>query len=207
MVQVWDAKTGSSLMNLRGHSNTITCAQLLTAEESQSLAKDVLDVPTTRLALTGSSDCCLKLWDIENGTALRSIYTYSGVTALCYLPDQQRCVIGSEGGKLEMYSLHEEEHSANPLFSLKTFEERVTGIKLHENHLICSSSDGLVSVWTINGSQLSRIYLSEDIKSVSQRPILCLTAGQNDRIIYGDEGSSIKVLSWKNGNPNSYHKA
>ena len=201
MVQVWDAKSGSPLMNLRGHSNTVTCAQLLTAEESQELiTQSALNVPpTSRLALTGSSDCCLKLWDIGTGKALRSIYTYSGVTALCYLPSQQRCVIGSEGGKLELYSLNEEEQSTNPLFSLKTFEGPVSSIKLQSKHIVCSSSDGLISVWTINGSELNRIYLSEDVKLVRQRPILCLASDQDERIFYGDEGASVKVLSWKNG--------
>lgn len=132
LVQVWCAKTGSSLNNLRGHTNTVTCASLLTAEQSRNLSASLSGTTSEeagpRLALTGSSDCCLKLWNIDSGTALCSIYTFSGVTALCYLPDQQYCVIGSEGGKLEVYTFLEE--NTNPLFSIKTFDSSVSSIKV-----------------------------------------------------------------------------
>lgn len=120
-------------MNLRGHTNTVTCVSLITAEDSKTLnalLSGNTNEETTgpRLALTGSSDCYLKLWNIENGTALRSIYTFSGVTALCYLPAQQYCIVGSEGGKLEVYTFLEE--SVNPLSSIKTFESAVSSIKV-----------------------------------------------------------------------------
>lgn len=187
-------------MNLRGHSNTVTCVQLLSTKESQELGALLAEPSTSRLALTASSDCCLKLWDIEKGTTLRSIYTYSGVTALCYLPAQQYCAIGSEGGKLEVYTLHGEEHT-NPIFSVKTFEGPVTSIKLEGDQLFCSSMDGLISVWSFNGSELNRIYLSEDLNknNLRIRPILGLTLNGDDKIFYGDDGSSIKALSWKTG--------
>ena len=133
MVQVWCAKTGSSLINLRGHTNTVTSVSLQSAEDSKTLNALLCgttseDATGPRLALTGSLDCCLKLWNIENGTALRSIYTFSGITALCYLPAQQYCIVGSEGGKLEVYTFHEE--NTNPLFSIKTFESAVSSIKV-----------------------------------------------------------------------------
>lgn len=202
LVQVWDAKTGLPLMNLRGHTNTVTCVQLLSAQESQDLTVVLAleDLPNSpRLALTASADCCLKLWDVEKGTALRSIYTFSGVTALCYLPTFQHCAIGSEGGKLEIYTLHGEDHM-NPVCSLKTFDGPVTSIKLQGSQLVCSSLDGLISVWSFNGSELSRTYLSEDLsKKLRIRPILSLTASADDRVFYGDEGSSVKALSWKTG--------
>lgn len=132
MVQVWCAKTGSALMDLRGHTNTVTCVCLLSAEESKNLCA-VLSGTTgeeagPRLALSSSSDCCLKLWNLENGSALRSIYTFSAVTALCYLPAQQCCVVGSEGGKLEIYSFLEE--NTHAVFSIKTFESSVSYIKV-----------------------------------------------------------------------------
>lgn len=132
LVQVWCAKTGSALMNLRGHTNTVTCVSLLSAEDSKhlnvALSGTSCDDAGPRMAVTGSLDCCLKLWNIENGSALRSIYTFSGVTALCYLPAQNCCVVGSEGGKLETYAFLEE--NTNPLFSIKTFENSVSHIKV-----------------------------------------------------------------------------
>jgi WD40 repeat protein len=104
----------------------------LSAEESKNLCAvppGIVDEEgSPRLALSGSSDCCLKLWNLENGSALRSIYTFNPVTALCYLPANQYCVVGSEGGKLEIYSFLEE--STHALFSIKTFESSVSYIKV-----------------------------------------------------------------------------
>jgi WD40 repeat protein len=132
LVQLWCAKTGSSLMNLRGHTNTVTCVSLLSAEESKNLGAALSGIVGEergpRLAFSSSSDCCLKLWNLENGSALRSIYTFNPVTAHCYLPAQQYCVVGSEGGKLEIYSFLEE--NTHALFSIKTFESSVSYIKV-----------------------------------------------------------------------------
>ena len=132
VVQVWCAKTGSSLESLRGHTNTVTCASLLSAEDSRNLFAALVGAgnqeKSPRLAITGSSDCCLKLWNIETGSALRSIYTFSGITSMCYLPNPQFCVIGSEGGKLEIFTFLEE--SANPIFSVKPFDSSITAIKV-----------------------------------------------------------------------------
>jgi hypothetical protein len=70
-------------------------------------------------------------------------------------------------------------------------------------HLICSSLDGLISVWDVRGSKLARIYQSEDLVSVGKiiavRPILCAAPASDSRIFFGDDGSSIKILSWKTG--------
>jgi len=142
LVQVWDAKSGAALMNLRGHTNTVTCVRLLSARQSQELNSSLSgsaaadnETHSPRLALSASSDCCLKLWNMATGSALSSIYTYSGVTALCYLPEQQYCVIGSEGGKLEVYNFLEED--ANPIDSQTAFEGGVSSIKvLGEIHFL-----------------------------------------------------------------------
>jgi len=81
-----------------------------------------------RLALSASTDCCLKLWNITDGTILTSIYTYSGITAMCYCPFNQSCIIGSEGGKLEVYSLSKDQ--PNPLASQRAFDGPVSSIKV-----------------------------------------------------------------------------
>lgn len=132
MVQVWCAKTGSSVNNLRGHTNTVTCTSLLSTEASKILnsvlSGTISEETGPRLLISGSSDCCLKLWSVDKGSALRSIYTFSGVTALCYLSAQQYCVVGSEGGKLEIYTFAEE--NTNPIFSFKAFEGPVSSIKV-----------------------------------------------------------------------------
>jgi len=136
LVQVWDAKSGHALMNLRGHTNTVTCVRLLSAQQSQALTSSLSgsdptenETHSSRLVLSASSDCCLKLWNMETGSALSSIYTFSGVAALCYLPEQQYCVIGSEGGKLEVYNFLEED--TNPLDSQTAFEGGVSSMKVH----------------------------------------------------------------------------
>lgn len=61
-------------------------------------------------------------------------------------------------------------------------------------------------MWKLRGSELSRIYQSEDLisdgKIITVRPILCAWPASDSRIYFGDDGSSIKLLSWKTGNSN-----
>ncbi|XP_045035104.1 LOW QUALITY PROTEIN: lissencephaly-1 homolog [Daphnia magna] len=207
LVQVWCATTGSALMDLRGHTNTVTCVSLLSVEDSKhlnaELSGSISEDTGPRLALTGSLDCCIKLWNIENGSALRSIYTFSGVTALCYSPSHSCCVVGSEGGKLETYTFLEE--STNPRFSIKTFEDSVSHIKLQNENLICSSLDGFISVWSMKGTELSRLFRSDDLVPetghvIRCRPILSLAVNSAyPTIFYGDEGATVKMLTWKTG--------
>ncbi|KAI9560321.1 hypothetical protein GHT06_014338 [Daphnia sinensis] len=207
LVQVWCATTGSALMDLRGHTNTVTCVSLLSVEDSKhlnaELSGSISEDTGPRLALTGSLDCCIKLWNIENGSALRSIYTFSGVTALCYLPLHSCCVVGSEGGKLETYTFLEE--NTNPRFSIKTFENSISHIKLQNENLICSSLDGFISVWSMKGTELSRLFRSDDLVPetghvIRCRPILSLAVNSaHPTIFYGDEGATVKMLTWKTG--------
>ena len=81
-----------------------------------------------RLAITSSLDCCLKLWNIDSGSTVASIYTYSSITAVCYVPAHLCCIVGSEGGKLEVYSFNSQQN--NPLYSIHAFDEAVSSIKV-----------------------------------------------------------------------------
>lgn len=85
-----------------------------------------------RLALSASSDCCFKLWNILDGTMLTSVYTFSGITAMCYYPLNHSCIVGSEGGKLEVYKLFSEQMS--PLISYRAFDGAVSSIKVTCQH-------------------------------------------------------------------------
>ena len=85
-----------------------------------------------RLALSASSDCCFKLWNILDGTMLTSVYTFSGITAMCYYPRNHSCIVGSEGGKLEVYKLFSEQMS--PLISYRAFDGAVSSIKVTCQH-------------------------------------------------------------------------
>lgn len=132
---MWDAKTGCALKSLRGHTNSVTCVGLISLSDSHKLADSLrgngneCSTDNSQLALSASFDCCLKLWNIENGNNIRSIYTFNSITALCYLPNQlDQCIIGTEGGKLEVYSFIEE-HSS-PLVSIKPFDGPVSSIKV-----------------------------------------------------------------------------
>lgn len=121
-------------MNLRGHTNAITCVCLLNGQQSEELHSQLVESEkeeeNPRLVISTSADCCIKLWNIKDGSALRSIYTFSGITALCYLPSSNSAAIGSEGGKLEVYSLLREQ--VHPLASHRAFEGPLSSIKVSQ---------------------------------------------------------------------------
>ena len=54
-----------------------------------------LSVENDRIAITGSKDCTIKIWSLETGQAVHSIYTYNPVECLGYIAERGLVVSGS----------------------------------------------------------------------------------------------------------------
>ncbi len=81
--KVWDARTGTALLELKGHTDGVT---------SVSFSPD-----GTRI-VTGSDDKTAKVWDARTGTALLELKGHTGeVTSVSFSPDGTRIVTGSRG--------------------------------------------------------------------------------------------------------------
>lgn len=129
-MQLWDCRSGSHIKDLRGHSNSITCVRLLPSGAARKLGYDLPGHSADDdLALTCSLDCYVKLWHLASSTVLRQIYTFSGVTSVCYTEkDGGWCIVGSEAGKLSVYNLAAENVEQPLCCSVNAFQQAVTGI-------------------------------------------------------------------------------
>ncbi|XP_069099182.1 lissencephaly-1 homolog [Pleurodeles waltl] len=193
-VKVWDVPTGTEEKNLAGHQGGVTCLALIS--HAARIAAEFGCDPQEKFVASGSTDCAIIIWALGRGAAVVNIYTFCGVSSLCCLQDSGLLVSGSEAGKVEVW---------DPVSREKRQSERahsgtVTTLEENGTYLFSGSADGSVKVWQLReGARLCVIYATEHSTS-RIRSVRCLTAAAaGDRLYYGDEGTNIKVLSWKKG--------
>jgi WD40 repeat protein/serine/threonine protein kinase len=81
--KVWDARTGSSPLQLKGHTNAVN---------------SVAFSPDGTRIVSGSDDNTAKVWDARTGTPLLELKGHTGgVTSVAFSPDGTRIVTGSLG--------------------------------------------------------------------------------------------------------------
>ncbi|XP_070560370.1 uncharacterized protein [Ptychodera flava] len=214
-VKVWDGETGLELCSLGGHTATVTVVRLLSNDEGQRidiLTEDLDDDENSRIAISGSLDCSIKVWNITEGHLLKSIYAYNPLQCLVYLSYDGSILSGSDGGKLELWDMVRGESLHSIISGNGSVTDMVSSFQVSkgnsdELYIVTGFEDGMVKVWRIRNQQLSLLFVADDIKSSSSqvitlRRIQCLAAFQ-DTIYYGDNGVNVKALQWKTA---SLHK-
>ena len=195
-MQVWSLERGTLLHSLRGHTGSVTSVRLLPhfklnskddacGEEKPSSAEWV------PVAVSGSQDCSLRVWNLTSGCLVSSTYTYNPITRLILLPVGQNeeigAISGTDGGKLELFQINDKPIS---LLSERVHEEGITGLasrKVSDHHggkmLVVASGarDGVVKVHKIeeNVKRLACLYVSEEVRSnpgvsINPRPVSCI---------------------------------
>ncbi|XP_022104143.1 pre-mRNA-splicing factor PRP46-like isoform X2 [Acanthaster planci] len=198
MVKYWDLDKGTELRSMGGHSGTITSVILLPADESSDLAS-CYDLPVSdRIGVTGSKDCYIKVWSLETGRAVHSVYTYNPVECLGYIPDRALIISGSDGGKVELWDIR----TGSSVFSTIGHEDSVTCIHINNTEVYTASSDGIIKLWHLRDNSLHPTFVSENISSTSSSHLLARRhirslAVHGDIIYYGDDGLNVKALDWK----------
>lgn len=197
-IKVWDVSDGSEKLNLGSHTGSVSCIKLINNVQSQVLKK-LISEDTHTIIISGSQDCTVKFWSIRTGTLLKSIYTFNPVTAIDYYEAEDILIIGTGGGKVELWNLEDQ----NALQSLKSNAESITSIIIDGNRVCIGSNDGVIKIFTISQGSINLIYESETMKTedgitFSPRPIKSMLF-IDDLIYFGDDGMNIKVLDWKKG--------
>jgi len=208
MVKVWKVGNIKEERTLRGHKSQVTGVAILAdtlAENTLNSLEVNLDdssisihssVECKILAVSVGLDCTLNIWDIVSGENHGSIYTYNGMTALgC---GSWGVVVGTEGGKLEVWCLT----SRQRLAAANAFQSQVSTIWVCEDNIFVGSTEGEVGVWHFDQKNHSLVsqYLMEP-ESSTYIPLRRLSAlGTHKGIMYlGDSGPNIKTLDWKYG--------
>src|SRR5262249_57112405 len=84
MAKVWDAETGTQLVELKGHQGPVQSAAFS---------------PDGGRIVTGSFDRTVKVWDVRTGAILVELKGHTGpVQAVGFSPDGTQVITGSGGG-------------------------------------------------------------------------------------------------------------
>lgn len=213
-LKTWDLSSGCLQHSLRGHTGPVTGCQLTTWSNTDASSgttdpefprqeqPDFVD--NQLICVSASTDCSLKLWNLDTGTLVKSIYTFNGISKLKIIHSLQVSISGTDGGKLEMYSLQK----GIVITSVKAHQEPISALSVLEGKdrtlLGSGSEDGIIKIFKLERNCLSCIYVSENVNVISpnsslhSRPIYSIYISDSEVLYYGDNGHNIKMLDWKN---------
>ncbi|XP_056142641.1 kinesin-like protein KIF21A [Lampris incognitus] len=201
-VKVWHVPTATEQRNLGGHSGGVTCLSAPPPEYCRRLARTLSLPEKERFILSGSADCCVKIWALSTGQCVKSVYTFNSVTALCFVPEGRGYFITGSGswGKVQAWSWHTLENCQ----SISAHQEAVTSIQSQGPLVFSGSAEGGVSVWENLCSERDPL-----------RPLFHWTGqvtgcggGQGSRLALSPRGdrvflaygrACIKILDWRSG--------
>uniref|UniRef100_A0A8C4T922 F-box/WD repeat-containing protein 7-like n=1 Tax=Erpetoichthys calabaricus TaxID=27687 RepID=A0A8C4T922_ERPCA len=196
-LKVWHVPTMSEEKNLGGHTGGVTCLTVLPKDYCKILANSLDMNSTEKFVVSGSVDCSLIVWALSTGHSVQSIYTFSAVSALCFLPHKEMIASGSDGGKIDVWDLISKDH----IQSLRAHDDLVSTLQPHGPLLFTGSWDGSVKVWECEGESTRSIPLRHlrtcDILGhlVSVRSL----SARGEIVYVGTNRASIQVLQWKTG--------
>ncbi|XP_072536602.1 uncharacterized protein [Salminus brasiliensis] len=202
-VKVWHVPTATEQRNLGGHSGGVTCLSVPPAEYCRRLASALRLGEKERLVLSGSTDCCVRMWTLSSGQCVKSIYTFNAVTSLCFIAEGEGYIAtGSDGGKLQVWDWLSQENRQ----SVNAHLDAVTALQSQGPLVFSGSADGSMCVWEARdggpeplrrlqswGSEVTGCGGGEEVGGR-----LRLSA-RGDRIFLACGRASIRVLNWRTG--------
>ncbi|KAK7080569.1 hypothetical protein SK128_021379 [Halocaridina rubra] len=209
MVKVWSVGSKNEERSLRGHTAAVTAVVFLPEIVATSVLRkfegDVdaifpvykhYDADCRVLAISGSLDCTIRVWDVMSGEGFGSIYTYNGITVMgC---GSWGAVTGTEGGKLEIWCIA----TGQRLAFVNAFQHQVTALYIDGNQICAGNCEGNFGIWHFdsNSRSLNVTFIMEPESQayVSLRQLSAM-ASENGRFYFGDSGPNIKILDWKSG--------
>ncbi|CAL8289740.1 unnamed protein product [Merluccius merluccius] len=200
-VKVWHVPTATEQRNLGGHSGGVTCLSAPPPEYCRKLARSLSLSEKDRFILSGSADCCVKIWSLNTGQCVKSIYTFNAVTALCFVPEGHGYIItGSDGGKVQGWSWLTLENCQ----SINAHQEAVTSIQAQGPLVFSGSAEGAVCVWEnlcAERDPLRRLqHWDSQVTGCrgGQGGRLALSP-RGDRLFLGHGRACIRILNWRTG--------
>jgi WD40 repeat protein len=160
-------RSGALLLSLEGHEAGVT-ALALTQDGWR--------------AVSASSDCSVKLWNIENGTMIHSFEGHSGtVRAVVITPDSLRAVSASDDFTLKVWDLE----NLTLSFNLEGHSDEVTAVALTSDgkRAVSASDDRTLRVWDVDSGKL--VYRLDGHRE-SVNAVAVTTGGRHAVSISGD---------------------
>ncbi|GIY37350.1 WD_REPEATS_REGION domain-containing protein [Caerostris extrusa] len=199
-VKVWNVEEEKEINNFAGHNATVTSVILLNSEESLTLGSKLNCTGISRIAISASYDCHIRLWSVLDGQEILALYTFNSIICMDILKNQLYVVVGTEGGKLEVWDLH----LAKLVHFVYAHDSAVASLKVHGCYVYSTSKDGTVKVWLFDEEELQPLYTRRRKEIISGTSDFGPTQWQavtayNDVLLLGDNTCRLKTLDWRYG--------
>ncbi|GMI66789.1 SUPPRESSOR OF PHYA-105 1 [Hibiscus trionum] len=135
VVQTWDAGTGQGLCQYNEH-------------QKRAWSVDFSQADPTKFA-SGSDDCSVKLWSINERSSLGTIWSHANVCCVQFSSFSPHLLaFGSADYKVCCYDLR---HARFPLCTMASHEKAVSYVKfLDSKTLLSASTDNTLKSWDLN---------------------------------------------------------
>ena len=168
-VEVWDARSGKRVFELRGHTATVRCVAAL----------PIVSGGGGILIASGSDDNTVRLWKAETGELERPLQGHQGaVNALAALPDG-RFASGSNDGSVILWDLMRNSSSVllHPV--------SVCALAVLNSRLASGCSNGRVHVWSLTGGvqEAELPGHAGAVRALAALPNGLLASGGDDRVV------------------------
>nr|XP_046188887.1 pre-mRNA-splicing factor PRP46 [Oncorhynchus gorbuscha] len=199
-VKVWHVPTATEQRNLGGHTGGVTCLSAPPPEYCRRLAWELSLGDKERFILSGSADCCVRIWALSTGQCVKSIYTFNAVTALCFVPEGDGYIItGSDGGKVQAWSWQTMDNCQ----SINAHEEAVTSLQSQGPLVFSSSAEGGVSVWEglcTNRDPLQLLHhWDATVTGCGTQEGRLTLSPRGDRLFVAYGRANLRILNWRTG--------
>jgi WD40 repeat protein len=175
-LRVFDIASGRTIQQLRGHEDLIV---------------DVDISPDGRLAVSGSADLSVRVWDLANGTGQIVGRHNSPLRDVAFMPDGESVVAISRGGQIirwnargENDALHTYVDPAGPERSLQALAVSRDG-----HYLLTGSDSRIVKLWDADSGDMLQTYEIEDraVRALAFSP-------DGSKIIIGSVNGSLTLF-------------
>lgn len=193
-LKVWSLHTFEMLHHMGGHTGVVTCVRLVPA--SADFHEKITDCGFV-VGLSGSLDCSVKMWNLDAGQLICSVYVFSPITCMDYWCGS-KVVIGTEGGKVDIWDVRNGENVCTVRCSTAK-SKPVTCLKVFKDHVYCA--DDSVQKWQLGPNNHASLLLdtAHIISSrKSSNTVRCFCIHDNS-IYWGDNGVNLKVCNCLTG--------
>ena len=165
-IKIWDATSGSELMDLTGHEDSVWCVAF--SPDGQHLA-------------SASADKTVKVWDVESGRELKTLRGHDkGICHVTFSPDGKRIASAERGTAIKIWDAE----TGSEVTNIQRKRMWVMGMAFSPDgrHIASCNGDG-ISVWdTASGAEVMTI------ASAHKLWVTC--------VAYSPDGKSIVSCGW-----------
>ena len=212
-IKIWDARENVCLKTFNGHKGAVWCLKTLstntfasgsnseikiwniygvtclkTLEDHVNTIFELICLPD-RTLVSCSRDHCIKFWDLNQGTCLKTLKHSSPIHCLLLLPNGH-LASGSKDKTIQIWNIYNGE-CVKTLQSHSSYVWRLNSLESGE--LISCSDDSTIKIWDLESAVCIRTLVGHS------QIVRAIKVGPNNTLISGSTDGTIKTWNPKTG--------